>query len=178
MSREGAFCFSWKHLAAAWFAAHIVCEALFALCPHPAGFWHYLPRWTLTPVRLYGAFTGATGSYGFFSPDITPQLRARFMLSTATGEVEVPLYPPMNHEAALRVSDLVDAQWDFRTDPKASEKNRALAASYAGKVLDRHPEARAVTVLVEYYRLPRLAEGVQPDPGWQLFYRANFARAR
>jgi hypothetical protein len=174
--RRGGFSFSWKSLAVAWFAAHLLCETLFALCPHPAGFWHYLPLWSLTPVRLYGAFTGATGSYGFFSPDITPQLRARFVLRTAQGEVEVPLYPPMNHEAELRVGDLVDAQWEFRTDPKSNEKNRALAASYAGKVLDRHPEARAVTVLVEYYPLPRLADGLQPLPEWQLFYRASFER--
>ena len=159
-----------------WLAAHLFCSALFALCPHKAGFWHYLPNWALTPFRLYGAFSGATGSYGFFSPDISPQLRARFLLNTAQGDVPVPLFPPMNHEAELRVSNLVDSQWELRTDQKSLDKNRALAASYAGKLLDRHPSARAVVVIVEYLQLARIAVRPRPEPAWTLLYQARFER--
>jgi hypothetical protein len=63
-----------RRLVAVWLGAHLLLCALFALCPHTEGFWHYLPPGILTPVRLYGAFTGATGSYGFFSPNVAPQL--------------------------------------------------------------------------------------------------------
>ena len=167
-----------RRVALIWLAAHIFIEALFALCPHTAGFWHYVPHALLVPVRIYGAFTGATGSYGFFSPDISPELRARFFETTPAGEREVVLFGPMNHEAALRVGDLLDAQWDVGTSKANMEKNRALAASFAGKVLELRPGASAVTVVVEHYQLPRIAQGHQPEPPWREMYRAQFQRVQ
>lgn len=158
--------------------AHLLMSAVFALAPQKEGFWPYLPGWLVVPARIYGAFTGSTGSYAFFSPDISPQLRARFVLHAAGKDIPVPLFPPVNHEAELRVSNLVDAQWEFGRDDKALEKNRALAASYAGKLLHRHPDAGAVTVLVEFYKLPPLSAGPQPAPPWYLLYQARFERAR
>ena len=165
-----------RRILMAWMLVHLGVAALFALCPHKAGFWHYVPHELLAPVRIYGGFTGATGSYGFFSPDVSPELRTRFVLATERGEIAIPLFPPMNHEAELRVGNLVDAQWEFGTTGKALEKNRALAASYAGKLLDRHPEARAVTVLVEYFKLPPIAAGPTPPTTWTPHYQARFER--
>lgn len=147
-------------------------------CFHREGFWVYLPWGTLTPVRLYGAFTGATNSYAFFSPDVSPQLRARFGLHTDQGEIAIPMFPPMNHEAELRVSNLIDCQWDFGTSQKVIDKNRALAASYAGKLLDRHPQAHAVSVYVEYYKLAPIAQSPRPAPYWHPLYTARFERAK
>lgn len=166
-----------KRLLLIWLACHLFCCALFALCWHKEGFWVFLPSGTLTPVRLYGAFTGASNSYGFFSPDVSPQLRARFSLAVNGKDVPVPIFPPMNHEAELRVSNLVDAQWDFGRSEKNTAKNRALAASYAGKLLDRHPEASAATVFVEYFSLPPVAQVPRPASGWVPNYSARFERA-
>ena len=167
-----------QRLVAGWLGVHLGISALFALSWHRQGFWHSVPDVLLVPVRIYGAFTGATGSYSFFAPEVSPQLRARFVLATAGGDVELSLLPPSNHEAEMRIGNLVDAQWAFGKDPESVGKNRALAASYAGKMLTRHPEATAVTVLVEFYDLPPLASGLPPSTGaWKPHYQARFARA-
>lgn len=161
-----------------WLALHLLCSCLFMFCFEKEGFWTKLPLWSLTPVRLYGAFTGATNSYAFFSPDVSPQLRARFGLHTEKGEIAIPMFPPMNHEAELRVSNLVDMQWEFGKSKKDTEKNRALAASYAGKLLERYPEAHAVSVYVEYFALAKLAQKPRPEPFWQPLYNARYERAK
>jgi hypothetical protein len=138
-----------------------------------------LPLAAAVPLRLYGALTGGTAGYGFFSPDIAPEIRARFSVVGPGGQRRAAAITGANREADLRVGNLVNSQWDLRRTPESLANNRALAASCAGKIFANHPDAEEVDVQVEFYDLPtmsRYREGVRPR--WVPYYRPSFTRPR
>ena len=54
---------------------------------------------------------------------------------------------------------------------------RGLAASWAGRMLARHPEATRVVVHLDAYQLPTMAEYKRGErPGWSPHYQAEFVR--
>src|SRR5512140_19169 len=93
-------------------------------------------RWPARAVACYCALTGADNAYGFFAPGVTPIPWARFEVTTPAGVRVDALETGINREADLRVRNVLGAF------PEGSPAlRRSLAASWAGKVLSRHPGA-------------------------------------
>src|SRR5262245_25951129 len=58
-------------------------------------------------LRFYDALSGAGDSYSFFAPEVGPQLRARFTLSTPQGErSEETLENGKSREVGFRLGNL------------------------------------------------------------------------
>lgn len=156
---------------------HLSIAGSFALIPKLGSRVGKLPMALALPLRLYGAVTGGTAGYGFFSPDISPEVRARFEVIDASGRRRAVSLTGANREADLRVGNLVNWQWDLRKLDESLGTNRALAASCAGKIFANHPDARQVDVHVEYYDLPRMDRFQSGDaPRWVPYYKTSFTR--
>ena len=127
-------------------------------------------------VDSYAVLTGAGANYGFFAPGIGSELGARFEVEQPDGAILVDsLESRGTREIALRAGNIVRA---FGDEVEHKEVRRALAASWAGKILARHPGASAVTVRIENYDLPNMrdyARGARPH--WSPFYTARFELA-
>lgn len=124
-------------------------------------------------IAQVGALSGTDSSYGFFAPGVGTQLEAKFGLTSADGirSTDV-LTTGASHEADLRIGDMVAIFW---MDDRALQ--RSIAASWAGRMLARHPEAARAVVHLDAYNLPTMAEyhaGKRPD--WSPYYEAEFVR--
>jgi hypothetical protein len=122
-------------------------------------------------VRWYGAVSGADSGYGFFAPEVGSQARAVFTLRDETGRVwSDTLDAGENNEVQLRVSSMV-------SDAPTGRQRRALAASWAGKLFARYPDAEEITVRIEFFDLPTMEEyrdGEEPE--WLTDYDVTFYR--
>jgi hypothetical protein len=119
----------------------------------------------------YAALTGAEASYGFFAPGFDGELFATFEITGPDGRATTDvLETGVSAEADFRTRNIVgtfflgDEAW-----------RRALCASWAGKMMARHPGARSVLVNLTSYDLPSMDEVRQGRPaGWATRYRARF----
>ena len=99
------------------------------------------------PIAQYAALSGTDSSYGFFAPEVGTQLAARFELTSADGTKSTDvLTTGASHEADLRIGDMVAIFWMDDRDLQ-----RSIAASWAGRMLARHPEAARVVVHLDAY---------------------------
>ncbi len=121
----------------------------------------------------YGALSGTDSSYGFFAPSVGTQLRVTFVLTDAAGATTTDILTTgVSKEADLRIGDMVAIFWMDDQDLE-----RAMAGSWAGRMLARHPEAVRVAVHLDAYDLPNMAEyreGKRPE--WGPYYEAVFVR--
>jgi hypothetical protein len=123
----------------------------------------------------YAALTGADASYGFFAPGFDGELFATFEITEPGGRATTDvLETGASREADFRTRNIVgtfflgDEAW-----------RRALAASWAGKMMARHPDAESVMVNLASYDLPSMEEVRRGRPaGWATRYRARFVRRR
>jgi len=93
----------------------------------------------------YSALSGADSAYGFFAPECNDQLEANFELIDRSGSrTTTSLVTGANREAELFINNITLA---FESDDP--ELRRRLAASLAGKILARHPEAVEVALQVD-----------------------------
>lgn len=130
------------------------------------------PNRLITLYDVYGFFSGASAGYSFFAPEIGSELKLKFELmdSNETDQLEAG----SNREAELKIVTLAYLLSDAIEDPKKRQK---IAASFAGKILARHPNAKTVRVVIESYELPSMQdyrEGKRED--WKFFYQATFAK--
>ena len=89
-------------------------------------------------VAQVAALSGSDSAYGFFAPGVGSQLRATFQVVDADGATSDELLPTSaSHEAKLRIADLIALFWTADEGLR-----RALAASWAGRILAKHPERR------------------------------------
>jgi hypothetical protein len=101
-------------------------------------------------LEAYATLSGASSGYGFFAPGVSGQLVAHFDVIDAEGRrTAAALETGSSHEADLRVGNIIDQFWS--EDEDAPGLSRALAASLAGKIFGRHPEAREVVVRLEHF---------------------------
>jgi hypothetical protein len=127
-------------------------------------------------AATYAALSGADTAYGFFAPDFDAQLQARFEVKKADGQVEPDdLATGASAEADFRIQNLVGAVCEGD-----DAWRRTLAASMAGRIFGKHPDAESVVVRFESYDLPRMAAARQGARArWKLHYQARFVpRAR
>ena len=122
----------------------------------------------------YGSITGAGDSYGFFAPGVFRQIRARFDVVDAKGRrTPAALESGANHEADLRVGNIIDQFQNDSDDPQAMQ--RSIAASLAGTLFGRHPKTKTVVVRLEEFVAVSMSDyrhGVRPK--WSSLYEATF----
>lgn len=130
-------------------------------------------------LDAYGALSGASSSYGFFSPGVGFQLGARFDVIDLEGRaVSASLATGSSHEADIRVGNIIDqfgSLGDDGDDEAAPAVRRSLAASLAGKMFARYPDARAIVVRLETFE-PVAMEAFRRGerPRWSPLYTAKF----
>lgn len=126
------------------------------------------------PLNSYADISGASNGYGFFTGAVDSGLRAEFDVEIA-GKTEVArLESGMNREADLRIGNILGVLSRSVSDEKL---RRAVAASWAGKVLSRYPHAETVTVRMENLPIPPMqAFSMGTRSEWAPFYVARFQR--
>jgi hypothetical protein len=121
-------------------------------------------------LRYYGVLSGSDNGYGFFSPNVASTYRARFAIAGDGRARPVELGEPVNNEVGLRAATPLILF-------NIAELHDPMAASWAGMIFGRHPDARQVTVRVEEYDIPTLRNYRAGErPRWQPVYEAAFAR--
>lgn len=135
--------------------------------------WPEAGGWTGSLLRLYGSASGASGSYSFFAPGVGSQLRLQLAVVDAAGRTsEEVLVTGVSREAELRVSNIVGGLWSDLVD---RDMQRAVAASLAGTVFGRRPDADTVSVAFESFDLPTMEQYKEGQRGeWQSHYQAKF----
>lgn len=136
---------------------------------------HIYPQgggWLSRAIAYYGALSGAESAYAFFAHSVTPLPRASFHVSDATGAITTDaLESGASRETEIRILNIITPF--LRNEDPAIQ--RSIAASWAGKVLVRHPGARSVAVRLETYDLPSMREYREgKQPRWDLHYEAKF----
>lgn len=129
----------------------------------------------------YGALSGASSGYGFFTPGVSFQLGARFDVIDRDGRSKsASLATGASHEADIRVGNIIDQFGSVGDDDDEEETDRvrrSLAASLAGKMFARNPEAAAVVVRLETFApLSMEAWRGGERPRWRPLYTAKFVR--
>jgi hypothetical protein len=126
-------------------------------------------------IRVYDALTGAGDSYSFFAPAVGPELRARFVLTTAQGaRTEETLDANKSREVGFRLGNLAGTVY---IAGQRADLRRAFLGALAANRFGAHPEASGVEVIIEQWVVPTMAEhqgGARP--GWHPLYEAAFAR--
>lgn len=125
-------------------------------------------------LAAYGSLSGSTTGYSFFAPGVGSPMRAQFDVTGSDGRTVTETLAAGDRESALRLGNIIEAARD-RMEEKATR--RALAASWAGHVLARHPFARSVKVRLEEYDLPTMTDSRRgASEGWVPIYSATFRR--
>lgn len=116
-------------------------------------------------LRIYGALSGSDSGYGFFAPEVGPQLRAVLHLEDDQGRQWTDqLDDGLNAEAKLRMSGVV-SMVGF------PEYRDAIVTSLAAAMLGRHPTAKQVQVEVQVFDPPTMEDfrnGKRPQ--WESFF--------
>ena len=126
----------------------------------------------------YGMLSGASSAYGFFTPGVSSQLGARFDVIDRDGRSKsASLATGASHEADIRVGNIIDQFASVGDDEDGEDLRRSLAASLAGKMFARNPEATAVGVRLETFA-PASMEAWRGGerPQWRPLYKAKFVR--
>lgn len=125
----------------------------------------------------YGALSGASSRYGFFAPGVTSQLGVRFDVIDGAGvTTSASLENGASREADIRVGNIIDQFGRLGDDDEESARlRRSLAASLAGKMFARRPEAIAVVVRLETFTPVAMEAWRRGErPQWSPLYTAKF----
>lgn len=128
-------------------------------------------------VTWYGALTGAERGFGFFAPQVNTQARASFTIVDKDGHsFERSLEEGSSAESTLRINNLGSRFWQI-LDKGSLDLRHSMAASWAGKMFARYPQAKQVTVHFEVFQLYSMAEyRAGRIPHWTRLYDAVFSR--
>jgi hypothetical protein len=141
---------------------------------------HFAP--SATPAgrayRWYAEISGAGNSYAFFAPRVGARHRARFILQDQHGATWADaLDETGNPEARLRLTGLVEDPFMSGRVTERPEMRERLISSWAATMFTRHPAAASVTIEVEAYDIPGIAEyRAGAPPRWVKVYQARVQR--
>jgi hypothetical protein len=127
-------------------------------------------------VKLLGQYSnvsGADNNYSFFAPAVSSLCRCTLTLRDGQ-EREWPgaLFDDPATVFGWRAAGIFDGLPGF-----SDRFRRALAASWAGLMFGRYPDAREVIVCVEIEALPTMAEWrAGKRPQWKSVYQGTFVR--
>lgn len=120
----------------------------------------------------YGTLSGSDTTYGFFAPNVAPQITATFTLSDKNARTWV--VSPED----LGVTSEADLRFESSINMTTFEQFReSIPASWAAALLGRYPEAVKVEVLVQSQLLPTMEyfrAGYKPR--WEVVFRGSFSR--
>ena len=118
-------------------------------------------------LRIYGAVSGSDSHYGFFAPEVGPQIRVVFLLTDANGKTrsETP-GEGLNPEASLRAGSTTSV---FNAPEMDDATRKALLASWADGMFAKHPDVEKVTIRLEIFDPLTMSEYQQGKrPAWKL----------
>ena len=141
----------------------------------------YLPRQREGPwgssLHSYAMMSGADAQYGFYAPNVGTYWRTRFDLRDEPGRTWSDSFDTArSREARLRLegADLPFMNGDAEKSP---ELRHHVEKSMAAAMFNRHPSAVSVTVFVEVFDVPSMADcRAGKRPRWNLIYEANVQR--
>lgn len=127
-------------------------------------------------VSNYQGYTGASGNFEFFAPNVSGIVRTAFDIEHEDGKTETKLfaYDDVNSETRLRMGNIFTSFWDSENDEGV---RRSLAASWASMMFSKNPGSKKITVRVQEFDLPPMkayANGERSD--WFDSYSATFTR--
>ena len=160
----------WMLLGAAHLAA-VICGAA-----------HWLPERSTTGVgkaiAWYGRMSGADSQFGFFAPAVVSNYRTRFNLQNERGDTWPDrLEQTKSTEAALRLEGIVERAFANGAAEESAQRRERLVKSWAAAMFTRHPRAVSLTIVVEVYDVPTMAEyraGLRPK--WEVLYEGRVER--
>lgn len=116
------------------------------------------PLWRY--LRVYGAYTGASNAYGFFSPAV-PSAR-RVQVTALCGEQSIPVEIPLRGESRNRLTSITSLT-SYR------QIEQGVVGSFGAYALAKYPCASAALVKVEYFAVPSMAAYRRGErPRWKL----------
>lgn len=129
-------------------------------------------------LRSYARLSGADSEYGFFAPEVGAEQRARFLLQDEDGATWSDAIDQANSpEARLRLLNIVEHPFMSGAAQELPAWRQQLVKSWAAALFSRHPRAVSLTVVVEAYDVPTMAEyRAGQAPSWKLVYEARVLR--
>lgn len=149
----------------------VLCGACYCLPDRSSGAGAQALRW-------YASMSGADASFGFFAPDVGSSHRAKFLLRDGEGRTWWDGFDrTTSHEAWLRLSGIVEVAFmNTKAETEPAWRQR-LVRSWAACMFTRHPTAVSLTVTVEGYQVPTMADyRAGARPGWWVVYEAQVQR--
>jgi len=126
-------------------------------------------------LQAYGAAAGAINSFGFFVTTAEDHVYAHFYVVDEGGQRRpVRLETGHSHESDLRIRGISDNF--FMPDYDAARFQRSLAASLAGSLFGRYPDATEVMVRLDKFTTVSMAAYRAGErPRWDTVYQVSFA---
>jgi hypothetical protein len=122
--------------------------------------------------------SGADNQFSYYAPDVGDNFRTRFTLwDSQGGEWEASFENTDSPEARLKLAGIAFSAFANGAAEEFPEKRVRLIKSWAATMFSRFPSAVALTVVVEAYDIPTMAEyrGGQ-RPAWKVVYQAQVQR--
>ncbi len=128
--------------------------------------------------RWYATMSGASSSYGFFAPAVGSPHRARFQLKDESGHTWWDVFDEAgNSETRLRLTGIVDDAFMSGDTDESPEWRQHLVSSWAATMFSRHPNAVSLTVTVEAWFVPGMADyRAGSRQNWEEVYRGEVQR--
>ncbi len=126
------------------------------------------------PLSYYSHLSGASNSYGFFSPGVGGQLLALIDIYDRSGhKLSTAIEAGENREVALRINDIIEQFTDEHHDRVKFQ--RSLSASRAGSIFAQHPNIKKVEVRIETLQaVSRRAFLKGKIASWKATYSAQY----
>lgn len=130
------------------------------------------------PIQWYAKMSGAECRYGFFAPEVGSEQRATFLLQDDQGSTwSDTIDQATGSEARLRLISIVDNSFMSGAAEELPAWRQQLVKSWAANMFSRHPRAVSLTVFVEAYDVPTMADfRASQRPSWKVVYEARVQR--
>jgi hypothetical protein len=102
---------------------------------------------------LYGRWTGAGGSFGFFSPNVPREVDVDFLVEDASGVQTVRLQDIVAPEVGTRICNMLHLLPNHLVNEKIL---RSVAASLTASVFREFKTANKITLKASLYNFPSL----------------------
>lgn len=139
----------WKYLVGTLIVAHFALITFVTFEPKVDG-----RHWYWRAMKFYGKWSGATATYGFFSPEIPREIVFDFKITRADGSVQTTrLQDTTNNEVRARVGNILRL---FAKNFKKKEILRSLAASITASMFEAYPDAERIEIRGQLHRFPSM----------------------
>lgn len=122
--------------------------------------------------------SGANSGFGFYAPNVGALYRPTFLLQDDQGKTWCDSFEQADSpEARLRFGGIAEAAFGNGEAETAPDRRARLVKSWATTMFSRHPSARSLSIVVETYDVPTMAEyRAGQRPNWNVVYQARVQR--